>query len=153
MMYVKCNEHNASSNLHNDILIIAMYASEKMLSFIYSYSLEPSCIMVSTVLLRCYQYHRCYDHIWPTNCNVIQRHLYLEGDPYHIFIFQSLQICPFTRYKCVLDMNGTKYKHICNDLSFFLQVDPFYIFILQSLQICNALALGILSTKILKKPF
>ena len=35
-----------------------------MLSFIYTYSLQqPSCIMAAMVLLRCYQHHRCYDHI------------------------------------------------------------------------------------------
>ena len=62
------------------------------------------------VLLKCYKHHRCYDHIWAANCKVFQGHLYLEGDPYYIFISQSLQICPCARY--------TKYKHICNDLSF-----------------------------------
>ena len=63
--------------------------------------------MVSMVLLRCYQYHICYDHIWAANCKVIQGHLCLEGDPYYIFILQSLKICPCARYT-------TKYKHICN---------------------------------------
>ena len=51
--------------------------------------------------------------------------LCLEGDPYYIFILQSLQICPCT-----------KYKPINNDFSFFLQGDLYYIFMLQYLQIC-----------------
>ena len=97
-----------------------------MLSFIYIFSLQQqSCIMVAMVLLRCYQYHRCYDHIWAANCKAFQGHLCLEGDLYYIFILQTLQICPWT-----------KYKHINNDLSFSLQGDLYYIFILQSLQIC-----------------
>ena len=66
-----------------------------MVFFIYMYRLQqPSCIMVAIVLLRCYQYHRCYDHIWAANCKVFQGYLCLEGDPYYIFILQSLQICP-----------------------------------------------------------
>ena len=65
-----------------------------MFSFIYTYSLQqPSCIMVAMVLLRCYQHHRCYNHIWAANCKVFQDYLCLEGDPYYIFILQSLQIC------------------------------------------------------------
>ena len=68
-------------------------------------------------------YHRCYDHIWAANCKVFQGHFCLEGDSYYIFILQSLQICPCT-----------KYKHINNDPSFFLQGDLYHTFILQSLQ-------------------
>ena len=42
--------------------------------------------MVAMVLLRCYQHHRCYGHIWAANCKVFQGYLCLEGDPYYIFI-------------------------------------------------------------------
>ena len=38
---------------------------------------------------------------------------------------------------CVQGMTCTKYKHICNDLSFLLQGDPYYIFILKSLHPCT----------------
>ena len=113
-----------------------------MLSFIYTYSLQqPLCIMVSMVLLRCYQYLRCYDHIWDANCKVIQGQLYLEGDPYNIFILQSLQICPCARY--------TKYKHICNDLSFCSFKVTFTIYLFSN--ICR-FAL-VLSTNILTMIF
>ena len=71
-MHVKCNKHQTSNILHNNILIVTIHLSEKILSFIKTYSLQPSCIMVSMVLPRCYQYPRCYDHIQAANCKVIQ---------------------------------------------------------------------------------
>ena len=37
---------------------------------------------------RCYQYDKYYYHAWAINYNVI--HLCLEGDPYYIFILQSM---------------------------------------------------------------
>ena len=72
IIHVKCNDHHTSNNLHNNILIVTMHASEKKLSFIYTYHLQPSCIIISMVLLRCYQYHRCYDLIWAANHKLIQ---------------------------------------------------------------------------------
>ena len=30
------------------------------------------------VLLRCYQNHKCFTHIWTANCNVIPGHLYIQ---------------------------------------------------------------------------
>ena len=165
-MHVKCNKYYSSNILHNNILIITMHHTLKMFTFIYFYSLQqPFCIMVTMVLLRCYQYHRCYDHIWAANCKVFQGNLCLEGDPYYIFILQYLQICPctmYTRYKhicndlsfysfkviftiylfynlyrCIIVLSCTKYKHINNDLFFIIQGDLYYIFILHSLHLCT----------------
>ena len=60
-----------------------------------------------------YHYYKCYNHVWAENHNVIQWHFCLEGEPYYVFILQSLYICPCTRYKCVQGRTCTKYKHIC----------------------------------------
>ena len=114
-----------------------------MLSFIYTYSLQqPSCIMVAMVLLRYYQYHRCYDHIWAANCKVFQGYLCLEGDPYYVFynlcrfalelssntltmiILSSFKVTStiylfYNLCRCILVLSYTRYKHINNDLSFY----------------------------------
>ena len=79
--------------------------------------------MVAMVLLRCYQYHRHYDHIWAANCKVFQGYLCLEGDPYYIFynlcrcILVLFYLCRFLII--ILVLSYPRYKYINNDPSFY----------------------------------
>ena len=119
-----------------------------MLSFVSIYSLQqPSCIMVAMVLLRCYQYHRCYDHIWAANCKSLSRsplprrwhllYIYftISADVslycltlstniliWSFFLSFKVTFTIFLFYnlcRCILVLSYTKYKHINNDLSFY----------------------------------
>ena len=79
--------------------------------------------MVAMVLLRCYQYHRHYDHICAANCKVFQGYLCLEGDPYYIFynlcrcILVLFYLCRFLII--ILVLSYPRYKYINNDPSFY----------------------------------
>ena len=115
-----------------------------MLSFIYIYSLQqPSCIMIAIALLRCYQHHRCYDHIWVANCSLSRLPLHWMWT-LTIYLFYNLcrfplELCTniltmiilssfkvtstiylfYNLCRCILVLSYTRYTHINNDLSFY----------------------------------